>query len=47
MRDVTFYIVGAYGVTALAVLVELICLRQQRRKVLDRARAESDNRSEN
>lgn len=39
MADPTFYIVGAYGMTALAVVAELAWLRHHRRKALERARA--------
>ena len=44
MRDPTFYIVGAYGMTALAIVLELIWLRRHRKRAIERARqiAEED-----
>jgi heme exporter protein CcmD len=44
MRDPTFYIVGAYGMTALVVIIELAWLRHQRQRAMLRARqiAEED-----
>ncbi|MGB7183193.1 MAG: heme exporter protein CcmD [Burkholderiaceae bacterium] len=37
MGNATFYIVGAYGMTALAVAIELLWLRRHRRAAIKRA----------
>lgn len=46
MRDATFYIVSAYGVTVLAVLIELLWLRRHRSRAITRARDIANDSSE-